>query len=240
MEKIINIDNIRNFAYINDRVCKKPIAGIVLDFFGLGNTSVYRSDTVKGEFYGEHSLLYVVPYYNPWCWMNAQTVAFVDELVSVLSDAFGLSELPVISAGESMGGQAALVYCAYSARTPAACAVNCPVCDVPFHYTERDDLPRTMYSALSGYNGTLDEALRSISPLHLTDRMPNIPYKIFHCLDDKAVDVARHSDAFVAAMKKAGRDVTYHTVPACGHCDIGYEMKKLFAKYVLAAANVEY
>ena len=56
--------------------------------------------------------------------------------------------IPVVSTGGSMGGQSALVYCAYSKRTPVACVANCPVCDTVFHFTERPDLPRTLYSAV--------------------------------------------------------------------------------------------
>jgi len=56
MEKIINIENLRQFAYVNHKICKKPIKGIVLSFFGLGNTSMFSNEIAEGEFYGEHCL----------------------------------------------------------------------------------------------------------------------------------------------------------------------------------------
>ena len=45
MEKIITIQNFRNFAYCNDHICKKPIKGIVLLFFGLGSTTMHHEDS---------------------------------------------------------------------------------------------------------------------------------------------------------------------------------------------------
>lgn len=142
MEKIINISNLHNFAYCNNQICTKPILGIVISFFGLGISSMYSEDTDDGRRYAEKGILYLVPYQNPWAWMNSQTVNYTDELMDVLFKEYNLPDnLPVVSSGGSMGGQSALVYTAYAKRTPAACVVNCPVCDLPYHYTERSDLP---------------------------------------------------------------------------------------------------
>ena len=46
-----------------------------------------------------------------------------------------------------MGGLCALVWPRYTKRRVVAVAANCPVCDLPFHYTERPDLPRTLRAA---------------------------------------------------------------------------------------------
>lgn len=236
MEKVINKQNVKQFAYVNDAVCKRPIRGIVLNFFGLNNTSTFSSDTAEGRFFGERGIVYITPYTNPWAWMNAQTVAFVDDVVAAVSERLGLdNDLPIVSSGESMGGQSALTYCVYAKRTPVSCVVNCPVCDTLYHYSERDDLPRTMYSALCTYEASLEQALRSVSPLHLADRMPHIEYCIFHCEADKAVNIRLHSDVFVAAMRRAGRNVLYHTVPNRGHCDLDENARKLYAQYIADA-----
>ena len=235
MERIVTAENVRQFAYVNDGVCKLPLKGIALSFLGLGNTSMFASDTVAGEFFGENGILFVVPYTNPWAWMSEQTVQFVDEIVDVLKEKFHLQNLPVVSTGESMGGQASLVYCVYSKHKPVACVANCPVCDMVFHYDERDDLPRTMYSALWNFNGSLQDALKSVSPLHLVDKMPRIRYHVFHCEKDVPVKIDVHSDVFVKAMREKGFDVTYNVIANRGHCDIGYPMRKLFARYVISA-----
>lgn len=233
-EKIITMENLRYFAYCNHAICAEPIKGVVLSFFGLGGSDMYDGETDEGRFWAEKGILYLVPYQNPWAWMNRQTAALVDELLDVLFEAYGLPEnFPVISTGGSMGGLSALVYTTYAKRTPAACVANCPVCDLPFHYTERPDLPRTLYSAFGTYDGTLEEALRSASPLHLVEKMPvSARYYIFHCEEDKAVNKQKHSDRFVAKMAQ-DHAVEYYAVPGKGHCDLTEEMWKLYRSCIL-------
>ena len=144
-------------------------------------------------------------------------------------DAYDLpADLPIVSTGLSMGGLSALVYMVYARRTPVACVANCPVCDLPYHFTERPDLPRTLYSAFFNYDGTLQEALRSASPLHLVDQMPKeADYFIFHCEEDKAVNKQTHSDRFVELLSKQ-HNVHYYAVPDRGHCKLTEEMQNLY------------
>lgn len=229
MEKLITMQNLHDFAYCNDRICKQPIKGLVLSFFGLGDARMLTEDPDEGHRFAERGILYLVPYQNPWAWMNRQNVAFTDELVDVLWQAYQLPDtLPIVSSGGSMGGLSALVYMVYAKRTPVACAANCPVCDLPYHFSERRDLPRTLYSAFGTYEGTMEEALRSASPLHLIERMPTqAEYFIFHCGGDLAVNAELHSGRFVEQLQKTHR-VSYDVVPERGHCDLSPE---LWAKY---------
>lgn len=229
MQKIITLQNLRSFAYCNNQICKKPIRGIVLSFFGLGGADMFDKDTEEGRKYAEQGILYLVPYHNPWAWMNRQTVDYTDELVEVLFKEYSLPEnLPVVSTGGSMGGLSALVYTAYAKRTPVACVTNCPVCDLPYHYTERPDLPRTLYSAFGTYDGTMEEALQSASPLHLSEKMPAAAkYYIFHCEEDQAVNKQKHSDRFVEKMLP-NHSLEYYAVPERGHCDLTEEMWALY------------
>lgn len=236
MEKIITYENLRSFTYVNDKIVKQPIKGIVISFFGLGGLVMYGNDNTEGEFYAEKGILYVVPYNNPWAWMNKQAVSYTDEIIDVIIEKYNLSEnIPIVSTGGSIGGQSALVYCAYSKRTPKACVANCPVCDVVFHFTEREDLPRTLYSAVYNEAGTLEEVLKSISPLHLIDKMPEISYHIFHCKEDKAVNIDAHSEKLVSEFKKNNFNYTYDIVGGREHCDLTLEMKRKFAEYVINA-----
>ena len=238
MNRVMTKENLRSYAYVNDSVCVKPLHGIVLNFFGLNNTSMYAVDTMEGEFYGEKGILYVVPYYNPWAWMNRQAVAYTDEILDVLFEAYGLDEkIPIVSTGGSMGGQAALVYPVYAKRRPAAVVANCPVCDMLYHDAERPDLPRTLYSAVWNEEGKLEEVLKTLSPLHLMDRMPRIPYHIFHCDEDKAVNIEHHSDVLVKEMEKRGFAVTYDVVGGRGHCSLTYGMRMKYVGYILEAAG---
>ena len=136
-----------------------------------------------------------------------------------LIKSFDLPEnTPIISSGYSMGGYSALVYTRYSKRTPAACAALCPVCDFAFHYTERDDIPRTIYLAYMGYDMPFEEAIKSASPVELCDTMPDIPYVIYHGTADTEVRKDKHSDVFVAKMRALGRDVRYTEMEGLGHC----------------------
>jgi len=237
MEKIINFENIRYFAYCNDRICKMPVKGIALSFFGLGGSEMYWEETEAGRKFAEDDLLLVVPYVNPWAWMNMQAVNYVDELLDVLIKEYNLPEdIPVVSTGGSMGGLSALVYTRYAKRTPVACVANCPVCDLPYHYTERPDLPRTLYSAFGQYPGTLEEAMQSASPLHLAASMPESAYYIFHCDEDRAVNKEMHSDRFVEALK-AHMPVTYHVINGRDHCDLTEEMWKQYHTYIVESVN---
>ena len=226
MEKIITYENLRHFAYSNDHLIKDEIKGIVVGFMGLGGLTMHAGDPGDCIDYAKRGILYVLPYFNPWCWMNRQAVAYTDEILDVIFEKYSLGEeVKIASTGGSMGGLCALVYCAYAKRTPTACIVNCPVCDLPYHYTERADLPRTLYSAFGEYEGTMEEALKSCSPLHLAEKMPKIPYTVFHCTADKAVNLEKHSETFVAAMKKAGHDIVLKTVADRPHCELSPEAR---------------
>lgn len=232
MEKIITYDQLDKYAYSNDRICKMPLKGIVLEFFGLGCMSMFDEDTDMGRFFADQGILYVIPYNNPWAWMNRQAVEYTDEIVDVLVKRYQLDDIPIVATGGSMGGQSALVYMTYAKRTPVACVVNCPVCDMPYHFTERPDLPRTLYSALFHEASTMEEALRAISPLHLAAKMPPAAYHIFHCGEDESVNIIRHSETFVAEMKKQYRDITYDVVSGRGHCDLTEEMWQQYRNYI--------
>lgn len=220
MEKIMTYETLRNFTYSNDTLCARPIRGIVINFTGLGGGSMMDSDPAVAVTYAKEGIIYLHPYVNPWNWMNPQAVAYVDEILDVLFAQYSLSEgLPIVSSGGSMGGQSALVYMVYAKRTPAACVANCPVCDLPYHFTERPDLPRTLYSAFFREEGGVEEVLRKASPLHLVAQMPRADYVIFHCDADRAVNKEKHSDKFVAELRQY-QPVVYREISGCGHCDL--------------------
>lgn len=205
-------------AWIGDRYLHGPVRGIVLRFSGLGATGLKDgADPMEME-WGQAGGLVVQPYHDPWAWMNPATRAFVDELVAGLFARYALApNTPVIATGGSMGGHGALLYTLLSSRPVAACAANCPVCDLPFHYTERPDLPRTMHHAFGSY-GDISDALVAHSPLHQAARMPDVPYLIIHGEDDRAVGKAQHSDKLVAALRARGLTVDYREQPGMGHC----------------------
>ena len=240
MEKLITYENLRNYAYVNDKLCK-DIKGIIISFFGLNATTMFFRDTEEGKFWAEQNILLVVPYNNPWAWMNSQAVAYTDEILDVIFEKYHLPEkTPIVSSGGSMGGQSALVYTKYAKRTPIACVANCPVCDVVYHFTERQDLPRTFYSAYFYEQGTMEDALKNFSPLHMVNQMPKVRYHIFHCGADEAVNIDSHSRKFVEAMKIAGQQISFDIVPGRGHVDLTEEMWDKYRQYGVDAIKNYY
>ena len=238
MKPVITYEHLRKFAYTNDQICKQPIKGVVLSFFGLNANSMFDTDPPEGIFYGERGILYVVPYNNPWAWMNRQAVAYTDEVIDVLLAHYGLPDtLPIVSTGGSMGGLSALVYTRYAKRTPVACVANCPVCDLVFHYGERADLPRTLYSAFYHYDGEMEKALQTASPLHLVPGMPRVVYHVFHCDRDEAVNLHAHSERFVEAMRAQGHRITFTIVEGRGHCDLTEEMWQRYTQACVHAVE---
>ena len=235
MEKIINYENLSYFAYSNDKEIKGKIRGVVLNFFGLGGMAMYPDGTDTGHLFAEKNVLYITPYTNPWGWMNRDEVNLTDEILDVLFEKYGLdNSTPIVSSGGSMGGLACIVYTKYAKRTPVGCVSNCPVCDLPYHFTERVDLPRTLYSAFYSYEGDFDSALKSASPLHLIDTLPQkTEYVVFHCDKDSAVNINMHSEKFVEALSKT-RDVKFYISKDRDHCDLGEELTQTYHQEILS------
>ena len=232
---IITYDTLRSFTYSNDALITGAVNGIAVSFMGLGGSAMYAEDPDLGVRLAGQGIIYLIPYLDPWNWMNDQAVAYTDEIINVLFEKYALPEgLPVVASGGSMGGLCALVYTRYARRMPCACVTNCPVCDAAYHFTERPDLPRTFYAAF-GTAADFDAALKAHSPMHLVDSMPDVRYIQFHCGADQAVNKAMHSDRFVAAMRGSHR-IEYHEVPGRGHCDLDEENKKLYEDLIADSA----
>jgi dipeptidyl aminopeptidase/acylaminoacyl peptidase len=204
-------------AWIGEQFCLGETRAVIVNFHGLGG-GIKNGPSYEEQEWGDSGGLVVFPYYGPWSWMNRSARAFVDRLICSVYQQYKIdSSVPLIIAGGSMGGQAALLYTRYSSHPIAACFANFPVCDVEYHFTERPDLPVTMRYAYRDYPGTFAEALIEHSPLRQVDAMPAIPYLVIHGDKDLAVNKEKHSDRFVAEMRKAGRDIQYLEVPGMGH-----------------------
>ncbi len=237
MKNIMTYKTIRRFAYCNDHLIQGKIRGIVVDFSGLGAANMFKTDTGDAMEYAALNVLYVYPYNNPWCWMNDQAVRFTDEILDVLREHYELPDtIPVASTGGSMGGLSALLYTANSRVTPSICVVNCPVCDLVYHFTEREDLPRTIYSAYGNEEGELEEVLSRHSPMHIVDRMPHIPYVVFHCEKDDRVNLQKHSEAFVEKMK-VDHDIAFIRVPNRPHARLSAGAQVAYLEAILKAFN---
>ena len=236
MEKMITYETLRRFAYSNDHLIEGKIRGIMLRFCGLNTTRMENSDPAEACEYAEQNILYVIPYYDPWCWMNNQAVRYINEILDVLRVRYELDEsIGIVATGDSMGGLGALTYCVYAKTPPVACVTNCPACDLVYHLNEREDVPHTLYNAFFDFDGTMEEALKSRSPMHLIPKMPHIPYTIFYCELDRLVNNERHAIPFAEQMRRNGHDVTLIRVPHRPHCGLSPEARIAQKNAVLSA-----
>ncbi len=162
--------------------------------------------------------LVIMPYYGPWSWMNREARAFIDDLVESVYREFQIPEsVPLIATGGSMGGFSFLLYTRYAKRIPIACQALFPACDLLYHFKERPDVARTVYSALRHYPEGIEQSIEEHSPLHQCQHLPNIPYQIIHGDSDTAVDRVHHSDKMVKAMRERSLQVEYLEVAGMGH-----------------------
>lgn len=211
-------DLLDRVAWIGQRSVSSPITGIILRFQGLGAQGMKSGADALDLELGAHGALVVEPWHGPWAWMNDSTRDLYDEVVDALRVRLHLpADLPLITSGGSMGGHGALTYAFRSRHRVTACQVNCPVCDLPLHYGERPDLPRTMHHAFASY-GDITAVLEQHSPMHQAARMPDIPYHIVHGCRDQAVSKSLHSDRLVAALRARNLRVDYLEEPEMAHC----------------------
>lgn len=195
-----------------------PVRGIVIRFYGLGGMNMKSAADERDLELANQGALVVEGFQDPWGWMNDATRDLYDDIIDAVRGRHHLDPaLPLIVTGGSMGGHAALAYSFKSRHRVTACQANCPPCDLPCHFGERPDLPRTFYHAY-GRRGDIIARLQSSSPLHQVALLPNIPYQILHGGRDAAVSKAKHSDPLVAAMRKRGLPVEYIEAPEMGHC----------------------
>lgn len=235
MEKVINPANLDYFAYVSMDVCRTPVRGVVISFPGLNGVDTFPDGTDEARYFGEKHILFIYPFSNPWAWMNHQTREFADALVETVYEKYQLGDIPLVSAGGSMGGLGAIVYMAYAKKVPVACVANCPVCDLLDLYYSHPNLPSSIYSAFYYEEGSLQDAMKSSSPLHLVGKLPHVPYAVYHCGDDQAVDIERNSAAFVAAMEKEGYDILFVRDEGRPHCDLSPEVLQAYNDSIEAA-----
>jgi dipeptidyl aminopeptidase/acylaminoacyl peptidase len=222
-------------AFIAHRWLRQPIRGIVVRFYGLGWTGMKSEPDIAEMEWANAGALVVVPYNEPWAWMNPATRNFVDEVVDSLRARYKLdANVPLIATGGSMGGHASLAYTMFSRHHVAACQACWPVCDLTYHYNERPDLPRTFHHAFGSY-GDIQSVLAANSPLQQVERLPKVPYMIAHGEKDEAVSKKHHSDRLVPAMRARGLDVTYLERTDMGHGNpLDWELWRALNDFVIA------
>lgn len=222
--KFINEDTYQLYANTNEDFLTLPVRGIVVEFPGLGGGSClggqmdrkpYGNFRVK-DFAGKGIVVaYLFP--GPWSWGNRGAVRMADAVIDAIAGKYGLEgDFPLVACGGSMGGVGSLMFAAYSRHKISQVVAACPCVDVPECFGCHDDFPRTYISAVACYDMELDEALRSISPIHCIDKMPKTEYFIC-CDDDDEIFPKEQCDLYVEKLKQAGYSVEYHTQPGLVH-----------------------
>lgn len=240
MNKIINYDNLRQFAYSNDHLIKGEIKGIVLNFTGCSVYNMYDTDTHLGKFYASYNVLFVIPYYNPWSWMNKFAVQLTDEILDVLFEKYNLTDVPIASTGGSMGGQGAIVYMARAKRTPEICIANCPNCDLVFGFKNNHNHARTLYSAFHYEDGDILDVIKKYSPMHIVDQLPkNVEYHLFHGDNDEALNYTANSKRFYEKMKENGFNITFMLCKGRGHANVLIDSDIPAKRYILERFNIK-
>jgi dipeptidyl aminopeptidase/acylaminoacyl peptidase len=209
---------LKQVAWLTDDIVRPPIRGMVVEFPWLGWTEFRTQPSAEDTFLAENGILNIIPYYGPWSWMNPSARAFVEEVLDSTRQVLDLpQDLPLVCTGVSMGGCSSLLFARYYQGRLDGCVANCPVCDLPFHFSERPDLPRTFYHAFTRDPVRLADALRTHSPRHESARMRRIPYCIIQGDADPLVSKKAHSDQLVAALRQQGHSVVYEEIPGMGH-----------------------
>lgn len=236
---LITKENVNFHSYSNIQAMQLPIKSIAISLHGWYESKMRESiTTFEAELAANH-VLCIYPYYGEWSWMNFPTIHLIDNLVGFYLKEYNLPDnIPIVVFGKSMGGLSALIYTLYSARTPVACAANCPICNLPLHSEDREDLPRTLYSAYGGYNIPLEIAVKLHSPIHQVEKMPRIPYYIVHGYEDHLVNKATQSDPYVRRLKELNFDIEYHEVEEMKHCDFRNcpEEEKHYQDFIMSHA----
>ena len=236
MEKLINTQNLRDFAYVNDQVLKQPLRGIILSFSGCGGMEWFTEDTDRGKFFGELGILYVLPYNNPWHWMNKQAVGYTDEVLDAVYKKYpALHQLPIAFTGISMGGCSAMVYSIRGKYKPVRYVLNCPCCDLQYQYEHVQLFQRIFYSAFWHEAGTMAETLIDNSPITLAQQLPAVPYYFFHSETDEELLKAAHSDRMVQRLRQLGHSVTYEEFTDCPHGELPEGGEERLRNYLLSA-----
>ena len=234
-------ENLDRFANTNAREVKLPVRGLVVNHPWCGQTAMYDPAKNGRDFaaepkrrFAEMGVVYLHVYEGPWSWMNEEAVRLADEVVDAVILHFGLpSDVPVRSAGMSMGGAAAIMWARFSRHRVVSVVANCPPTDLVAHVGERFDLPVIFRSAYGDKPDPLS-AIRSRSPMDNVSALPDADFFIVHSDADPLVSKTLHADRFAAALKRAGRRVTYVVSEDTGHCDLSPVAKVSYERALYA------
>ena len=220
----INKDAVNLYANTNEEFIKFPIKGIIVELPGLGGGSCLGGtmdmrpyDAGHIKYYAEKGILVAYMFPGPWSWGNKGAVRMTDALIDALIDKYDLSEdIPLVISGGSMGGLGSLNFASGTRHKLSGCAAACPVVDTVFSMDVHPEFPRTLISAVASLNLPFEDALKEISPMENTDKLPFIKYYICSDGGDELIPEAQ-IESYIEKMKERNLDVTYRAQPGLVH-----------------------
>lgn len=238
--EFINRDNLSWYCNTNETLLEEKPEGIVMEFPGLGGSSCLGGSLEMGPYVTEYAaelaknrLLLVYTFPGPWSWMNRGAVRMCDLICTAAMDKYGLRDgCPLVATGGSMGGMGALIWTADTCHRVTAVAAACPGYD-QLAVWDKLDFPRTYMSSACCYDGSIEEALRHVSPVYRTADFPDLPYYIVGDGEDECFPIDG-MDAFVEKMREAGKNVTYRRLDGLKHGEFTPECRGELTKFVIS------
>ena len=237
MLEYISRNDLGQFAYTNCDIVKKPVCGICVDFFGMNFVGWVPEHTEIGKALADEGIAYFQPYLNPWAWGNRQAIEITDRIVDEIIGLFDLpADVPVVSCGGSMGGYTSIVYSIESKHNIVACQPNAAATDLPdFMEVRAGGTPRVLFNAFYSLGGKFEDVLAERSPINMIDKLPDIPYRLFHSDGDGLVPVDQ-SIRFVEKAK-ATREAEIYISHNDIHGDFDPEMRKVYIRLIVKSVK---
>ena len=212
-------ENLSDFAFVNTDTLTGDIKGVVVNFHGYTDASMFTKSGIYAESLGKKGIIYIFPYYSVWSWYSKSSMAFVEEVIDTVYAHFALpSDIPFMTTGGSMGGMVAMLYGVYGKRKICACACNCPVTDLVIRMRDHN-MVRAIYSAYNLEDKPFEQCVREHSPIHMAEKFARVPYKFVFGGADGCI-TPEQSVPFCEKMRECGHKFTSETVSEMVHCDI--------------------
>ena len=222
MDKNFLKANFGRVCLTNIELIKGEIKGIALYFTGLGHTSQPANDMVAAPVCAENGILYILPFYNPWCWMNKKTVSYIDTIVDTAKELYNIkSDVLVGIYGGSMGGHNTFHYAVKSKHKIVAAAVLCPCCNMEYEMAySTNTIFRSYFESATEDTDDFNAYIHDNSPINMVEKLPKIPYLFAVGLKDTVLVPSMHSDLMIEKMLEAGHEVDRIDYPEVAHCNL--------------------
>lgn len=240
MDKNYLKEHFHKLCLSNADLIKGEIKGIALYFTGLGHTSQPGNDMVAAPVCTENGILYILPFYNPWSWMNKKTVDYVDAIVDAAMELYGIPQnAPVGIYGGSMGGHNTFHYAVKSKHNIVAAALLCPCCNVEYEMAySTNTIFRSYFEAALEDTDDFTSYIHDNSPVNMVEKLPKIPYLFAVGLKDLVLVPSQHSDLMIEKMAAAGHTVERQDYPEVAHCNLPHRDRIAVHKWLCEKMKV--